>query len=182
VSAAKFQYLGQDDMMVPTRGTTVGVIYNYFTERPNESGGFSQMTGRIQHFIPIRERGIIFTAIQGGTSFGAENLGLAGVSLGGPLRLSAYSRNELLGTDFYLLQGGYLYRLARLNPVIGDAIYAGGLYEIGKMYGGNPQTPSLPNDFAGFVVVKTLIGPVLGGLSIGDGGRWKWYIGVGRVF
>jgi NTE family protein len=182
VSAAKFQYLGQDDMMVPTRGTTVGVIYNYFTQRPNESGGFSQMTGRIQHFNPIRARGILFTAVQGGTSFGAENLGLAGVSLGGPLRLSAYSRDELLGTDFYLIQGGYLYRLARLNPVIGDAIYAGGLYEIGKMYGGNPQTPSLPNDVTGFVVVKTLIGPVLGGLSIGDGGRWKWYIGVGRVF
>jgi NTE family protein len=182
VSAAKFQYLGQDDMMVPTRGTTVGVIYNYFTQRPNESGGLSQLTGRIQHFIPIRERGIIFGGIQGGTSFGADNLGLAGVSLGGPLRLSAYSRDELLGTDFYLIQGGYLYRLARLNPVIGDAIYAGGVYEIGKMYGGNPQTPSLPNDFAGFVVVKTLIGPVLGGLSIGDGGRWKWYIGVGRVF
>ena len=182
VSAAKFQYLGQDDMMVPTRGTTIATIYNYFTQRPNESGGFSQLTGRIQHFIPIRARGIVFTAVQGGTSFGAENLGLAGVSLGGPLRLSAYSRDELLGTDFYLIQGGYLYRLARLNPVIGDAIYAGGIYEIGKMYGGNPQTPSLPNDFAGFVVVKTLIGPVLGGLSIGDGGRWKWYIGVGRVF
>jgi NTE family protein len=182
VSAAKFQYLGQDDMMVPTRGTTIGAFYNYFTQRPNESGGLSQMTGRIQHFIPIRTRGILFSAIQGGTSFGAENLGLAGVSLGGPLQLSAYSRNELLGTDFFLVQGGYLHRLARLNPVIGDAIYAGGIYEIGKMYGGNVGTPSLPNDFAGFVVVKTLIGPVLGGLSIGDGGRWKWYIGVGRVF
>ncbi len=182
VSAAKFQYLGQDDMMVPTRGTTIGTIYNYYTQRPNDSGGLSQMVGRIQHFIPIRERGHLFTAIQGGTSFGAENLGLAGVTLGGPLRLSAYSRDELLGTDFFLLQGGYLYRLARLNPVIGDAIYAGGIYEIGKMYGGNPETPSLPNDVTGFVVMKTLIGPVLGGLSIGDGGRWKWYIGVGRVF
>jgi NTE family protein len=182
VSAAKFQYLGQDDMMIPTRGTSIGAIYNYFTQRPNESGGFSQMTGRIQHFIPIRTRGILFAAIQGGTSFGAENLELAGVTLGGPLRLSAYGHDELLGTDFYLAQGGYLYRLARLNPVIGDAIYAGGIYEIGKMYGGNPQTPSLPNDVAGFVIMKTLLGPVLGGLSVGDGGRWKWYVGVGRVF
>jgi NTE family protein len=182
VSAVKFQYLGQDDFMIPTRGTLVTAIYNYFTQRPNESGGFSQMTGRIQHFFPINTRSTVFGTLQGGTSFGAENLGLAGVSLGGPLRLSAYSRNELLGTDFFLVQGGYLYRLIRLNPVIGDSIYAGGVYEIGKMYGGNAGTPSLPNDFAGFLVMKTLIGPVLGGLSVGDGGRWKWYFGVGRVF
>jgi NTE family protein len=182
VSAATFQYLGQDDAIVPTRGTSIGAIYNYLTQRPNESGGLSQLTGRIQHFIPIRTRGILFSAIQGGTSFGADNLGLAGVSMGGPLRLSAYSPGELLGTDFFLAQGGYLYRLARLNPVIGDSIYAGGVYEIGKMYGGNVGTPSLPNDVAGFLVVKTLIGPVLGGLSVGNGGRWKWYVGVGRVF
>jgi len=182
VSAVKFQYLGQNDNMVPTSGTTVAANYNYFTQRPNESGGFSQLTGRIQQFIPTSKRGNIFAAVQGGTSFGAENLGLLGVTLGGPLRLSAYSRDELLGTDFYLLQGGYVYRLARLNPVIGDAVYAGGIYEIGQMFGGNPQTPSLPNDFAGFVVMKTLIGPVLGGLSVGDGGRWKWYVGIGRVF
>jgi len=182
VSAVKFQYLGQDDMMVPTSGSTVSAIYNYYTQRPNESGGLSQMTGRLQHFIPIKTRETLFGSLQGGTSFGANNLGLAGVSLGGPVRLSAYSRNELLGTDYFLIQGGYLHRLARLNPVIGDAIYVGGLYEIGKMYGGNAGTPSLPNDFAGFLVMKTLIGPVIGGLSVGDGGRWKWYFGVGRVF
>jgi NTE family protein len=168
--------------MVPSSGTVVQTVYNYFTQRPNESGGLSQMSGRVEHFIPIKKRGILLGILRGGTSFGASNLGLAGLSLGGPLRLSSYSRDALLGTDFFLAQGGYLYRLARLNPVIGDAIYAGGIYEIGKMYGGNAQTPSLPNDFTGAVVVKTLLGPLFGGLSIGDSGHWKWYFGMGRVF
>jgi NTE family protein len=141
VSKVKFQYLGQNDVMVPTRGSVATATYNYYTERPNDSGGYSQMTGRLEHFIPIRSHGILFGSVQGGTSFGADNLGLAGLTVGGPLRLSAYARNELLGTDYFLGQVGYLRLLARLNPVFADAIYAAGVYEIGKMYGGNVQTP-----------------------------------------
>ncbi len=178
----KFQYLGQDDVVVPTRGTILQNVYSYYTKRPFGSGGYSQMIGVLAHFVPIRSRGILYGVVQGGTSFGTDNLGLAGLTLGGPLRLSAYGQNELLGTDYVLGQVGYLYRLVRLNPVFADAIYAGGLYEIGKMYGGNSQTPTLPNDVAGLVVIKTLIGPVYGGLSIGDSDHRKWYFGVGRVF
>jgi NTE family protein len=182
VSKVKFQYLGQDDYIVPTRGTFMTSTYNYYTERPDDSGGYSQMTGRIEHFIPIRKRGILAFTGQGGTSFGADNLGLAGLTLGGPLRLSAYARNELLGSDYFLGQAGYLYRIAQLNPVFADSIYAGGLYEIGKMYGANPQTPTLPNDVTGFLIIKTLFGPVFAGLSIGDSDHRKWYFGLGRVF
>ena len=178
----KFQYLGQDDVIVPTRGTIVQNVYSYYTKRPFGSGGYSQMIGSVAHFIPVGSRGFLYEIVQGGTSFGASNLGLAGLTLGGPLRLSAYAQNELLGTDFILGQSGYLYRLLRLNPVFADAIYVGGLYEIGKMYGGNPQTPTLPNDVAGLAIIKTLIGPVYGGLSIGDSDHRKWYFGVGRVF
>lgn len=156
--------------------------YNYYTKSPSDSGGYSQMIGRVEHFFPIHSRGFIAATASGGTSFGADNLGLAGLTLGGPVRLSAYSRNELLGSDFFLGQVGYLHKIVQLNPVFADAIYAGGLYEIGKMYGANSQTPTLPNDAAALVVIKTLIGPVYGGLSIGDSDHRKWYFGLGRVF
>ncbi len=182
VSRVRFQYLGQNDVMVPSAGSVVSTTYNYFTKRPNGPGGYSQLTGRLEHFIPVRSKGILVGQVLGGTSFGASNLGLAGLTLGGPLRLSAYARNELLGTDYFLGQVGYLHLLARLNPIFADAIYAGGFYEIGKMYGGNAQTPHTPNDVAAVVVIKTLIGPVTGGLSIGDSDHRKWLISVGRVF
>jgi NTE family protein len=182
VSKAAFQYYGQDDVMVPTRGSIAIATYNYYTEGPNNTGAYSQLTGRLDHFFPIGERGVIGTVLQGGTSFGANNLGLAGLTLGGPLRLSAYARNELLGTDYVLGQVAYLRRLVQLNPVIADSVWAGGFYEIGKMYGGNSLTPTLPNDVTGVIVIKTLIGPLFGGLSIGDSDHRKWYFGVGRVF
>ncbi|HEX2918199.1 MAG TPA: hypothetical protein VHN81_06745, partial [Edaphobacter sp.] len=181
-SRLRFQYLGQNDFMVPTSGSVVSTTYNYFTKRPNGPGGYSQMSGRLEQFIPIRSKHVLFGQAQGGTSFGADNLGLAGLTLGGPLRLSAYARNELLGTDYFLGQVGYLHLLARLNPIFADAVYAGGLYEIGKMYGGNAETPKTPNDVAGVIVLKTFVGPVFGGLSIGDSEHRRWYFGVGRIF
>ncbi len=138
VTNLRFQYLGQDNVQLPTRGSVVRTQYNYLTQKPNSSGTYSQWDSTIEHFIPVGNRGIIFGTGAGGTSFGATDLGLAGFSLGGPLRLSAYHRGELLGSDYFLGQAGYLHRLLRLNPVIGDAIYAAGFYEIGKVWDSAP--------------------------------------------
>lgn len=182
VSSLRFQYLGQDELMLPTKGSEVRSTFSYYTERPNANGGFSQWNGTIEHFIPVGKRGIAFGTASGGTSFGASNLGLAGFSLGGPLRLTAYSRGELLGNDYFLGQAGYLFQLTHLNPIFGDAIYAGGFYELGKINGGNSSTPSVPNDGTAIVVIKTLIGPFYGGGSIGGSGHSKWYFGLGRIF
>jgi len=182
VSSVRFQYLGQDNAQLPTRGSEFRTRYNYLTQRPNGSAGFSQWNTTMAHFIPVRSRGIIFGTASGGTSFGAKDLGLAGFSLGGPLRLSAYHQGELLGSDYFLAQTGYLHRLVKLNPVIGDAIYAGGFYEIGKVWDGALGTPTLPNDISGALIIKTLFGPIYGGASIGDSDHRKWFFGLGRIF
>jgi NTE family protein len=182
VSHVAFQYLGQDSVQVPTRGTEFQTLYSYFTQNPNSTGDYSQWDSKLSHFIPVKSRGVIFGIGSGGTSFGAANLGLAGFSLGGPLRLSAYNRGELLGNDYFLAQPGFMYRLLKLNPVIGDSIYAAGFYEIGKVWGGAPGTPNLPNDIAGAVIIKTIIGPIFGGASIGDSDHRKWFFGLGRIF
>ncbi|MEO6816121.1 MAG: hypothetical protein ABI177_05420, partial [Edaphobacter sp.] len=182
VTSVRFQYLGQDEVMLPTKGSEVRSNFSYYTQRPNSNDGLSQLNITTEHFIPSGKRGILFATASGGTSFGASNLGLAGFSLGGPLRLTAYDRGELLGNDYFLGQAGYLVRLSHLNPIFGDAIYAGGFYEVGKINGGNSDTPSVPNDGTAIVVLKTLIGPVYGGGSIGGSGHYKWYFGLGRIF
>jgi NTE family protein len=182
VTNVKFQYLGQDSPQVPTHGTEILTQYIYSTKSPADSGGYSQWYATIEHFIPVGNRGIIFGAGSGGTSFGATDLGLGGFALGGPLRLSAYRRGELLGSDYFLAQGGYLHRLLKLNPVIGDAIYAAGFYEIGKVWNSVPGTPTLPNDIAGAIVMKSLVGPLYGGGSVGDSGHHTWFFGLGRIF
>jgi NTE family protein len=182
VSNVRFQYLGQDSVQVPTRGTEFLTKYIYSTQSPIGSSGYSQWDSTVEHFIPVKTRGILFGTGSGGTSFGDTNLGLAGFSLGGPLRLSAYNRGELLGSDYFLGQAGYLHQLFKLNPVIGDAVYVGGFYEIGKVWNPAEGTPNLPNDVAGILILKTLIGPIFGGASIGDSDHRKWFFGLGRIF
>jgi NTE family protein len=182
VSNVRFQYLGQDSVQVPTRGTELRTLYTYSTQTPNSSGGYSQWDTTMSHFTPVGSRGIIFGSGSGGTSFGATDLGLAGFSLGGPLRLSAYNRGELLGNDYFLGQTGYMYRLLKLNPVIGDSIYGTGFFEIGKVWGGATGTPNLPFDVSGAAIMKTLIGPIFGGVSVGDSGHYAWFFGLGRIF
>jgi NTE family protein len=182
VSNVRFQYLGQDSVQVPTRGTELRTLYTYSTQSPNSSAGYSQWDTTMSHFVPIGTRGIIFGTGSGGTSFGARNLGLAGFSLGGPLRLSAYNRGELLGSDYFLAQTGYMHRLLKLNPVIGEAIYATGFFEMGKMWGGAPGTPNLPFDVSGAAIIKSFIGPIFGGVSVGDSGHYAWFFGLGRIF
>ena len=182
VTSVRFQYLGQDEVMLPTKGSELRSNFSYYTQRPSAGGGLSQLNVTAEHFIPSGKRGIVFGTASGGTSFGASNLGLAGFSLGGPLQLTAYSRGELLGNDYFLGQAGYLFRLTHLNPIFGDAIYAGGFYELGKINGENSGTPSVPNDGTAIVVMKTIVGPVYGGGSIGGSGHYKWYFGLGRIF
>jgi NTE family protein len=182
VSNVRFQYLGQDNVQVPTKGSELLTKFTHSTQRPFGEGGYSQWDTRVAHFLPAGQKGIIFGTMEGGTSFGATNLGLAGFSLGGALRLSAYGRGELLGSDYFLGQVGYLYRLTKLNPVIGDSVYAAGFYEIGKVWNAAAGTPSRPNDISGAVVVKTILGPFYGGGSVGDSDHRKWFFGLGRVF
>jgi hypothetical protein len=69
-----------------------------------------------------------------------------------------------------------------LNPVIGEAIYATAFYEIGKVWNAEPGTPSLPNDGTVGVIMKTFIGPIYAGYSIGDSGHHAWFFGLGRIF
>ncbi len=83
VTNVKFQYLGQDSVQVPTKGTEIVSQFNYSTKSPFSSIGYSQWYATIDHFIPVKSRGIIFGTGSGGTSFGTTNLGLAGFSLGG---------------------------------------------------------------------------------------------------
>lgn len=182
VTSLRFQYLGQDDVQLPTRGSIVHTDFIYSTKRPNGDTGYSQMNTYLAGFVPVMQRGTVFLTGRGGTSFRSENLGLAGFSAGGPLRLSAYEQGELLGDDYFLAQAGYMFRLARLNPVLGDSVYALGGYEVGKMWNGPTGTPSLPMDVTGALVLKSLIGPVYGGASFGDGGHKAWFIGLGRIF
>ncbi len=182
ITALHFRYFGQDDALVPHSGLIAQSDVSYFSHRPN-GDGYTSATARLSAFQPIHAKGTLFATGAFGTAFGAKSLGGNAFGLGGPLSLGAFGRNELLGNQFYLTQGGYIRELFRLSPLIGDALYAVGFYELGKVYGPLlPNTPKNPQDGSVMFVMKTLIGPAFVGGSVGEGGRAKWYFGLGKVF
>jgi len=180
VSSVRFQYLGQDDVVIPRSGVINRSTFQWFSTSAG-GGAYPSLQTETSAFRRVTVRGSVFGVAEGGTTFGARGLDLQAFSLGGPLQLGAYGRNELLGNQYFLFQAGYLHELFRLSPLTGSTFYAAGLYEVGKVYG-NPLLPSLPNDVSFALIGKTALGPVFVGGSFGDSGHRKWWFGLGRIF
>lgn len=181
VSSLQFRYLGQDDAIVPRRGIRIETEAEWFSSRPEQASGFPRAETRISWYRPVSRSGSLFVSGEGGTAFGRDGLGLLAFSLGGILRLGSYGENELLGNQYYLLTAGYLHEIASPLPLIGGQVFAGGWYQLAKMYG-RPELPRYPMDASGGLLVETLLGPVFLGGSWGDAGHRKLYFGLGVIF
>ena len=110
---------------------------------------------------------------------------LQGFPLGGPFNLGSYGKNELLGNQFWLFQGGYERRLLKFNPLIGEGLYVMGFMEGGKVYDNLNAADTLLSeawDGSFAVVARTAIGPIYIGGAAGDNDHRKWWFGLGHVF
>ena len=181
VSSVRYTHLGQNDATLPTRGTFLQARYSFFSSQPRSSDSFSQGFLQASHYLQVSTPSSLFLVTQLGVSSSSGSLGLAGFHLGGPLLLSSYDRYELLGKQMQFGQAGYLRRLFKLNPIVGDAAFVTGLLEVGHVSGMDDGSSRLGEDAAGAFVLKTLIGPLYAGGSIGDSGHRKWFFGIGRV-
>ena len=102
-------------------------------------------------------------------------------TLGGPRRLSASSFDEYRGTDTYLVRAGYLRRIAALPTGLGQGLYGVIGYEGGEIWSPE-QRAILRQDGTVALVGATPLGAVSFGVSVGDAGRRKVFITIGRLF
>jgi NTE family protein len=181
VTTARFNFYGKDNVVLPQRGFIQSTNFAWIASRPNGEGSLPVLEVRQNYFHPVGTNGSIFLTADGGTTFGVKHTELLGFSLGGPLRMGAFGRNELLGNQYYLFQAGYDRQIFRLNPLIGEGVYAVAFAEAGKVYG-NPTAPAQPVDGSLALVIKSALGPMYIGGSIGNNGHAKWWFGLGRIF
>jgi NTE family protein len=102
-------------------------------------------------------------------------------TLGGPMRLSASSMDEYRGTDTYLARTGYMHRLAALPTGLGQGLYGLFAYEAGEIWSPDARSYLRQDGLAG-VVANTPLGLVTFGVSVGDAGRRKVFLTLGRWF
>ena len=133
------------------------------------------------HFWSVGPRHRLFVYGGLGTSFDSTPLPTNQFALGAPFRLGAYDAGELRGRHYYVATGGYLRRVGRLPDFMGGPVFAGGWLENGDAFNEWQAAHWRTNAGAG-VVMDTIIGPVVLAGSWSFDGRWRTYLGVGRMF
>jgi NTE family protein len=182
-SAASARYVidTQDSAIVPTRGARLTAESYWYFKSPGAPHGFPQADVNGSLFKTTSSRGVLFGYGGAGSTFDREPGPIQQFTLGGPLRLSAFGRDEFRGDKYVLASGGYLHRVGYLPPLLGRKIYAGGWYEGGQVFVRRANTNYL-NDVTGALVFETLLGPATVGAAWGEGGRGKFFFTLGRFF
>ena len=181
---------GQDSSVVPSRGlsamasalhllhTPEGVIDDQ-TFPVDAATTLLSATGSRFWSFGVSNRLFAYGGI--GTAFEGDALPTNQFTLGSPLRLGAYRDGELRGNHYYIGTAGYLRRIARLPDFLGGNVYAGGWLENGDAFDEWAAAGFRTNASTG-IIADTLLGPVMVGGSAGFDGRWRTYVGIGRLF
>jgi NTE family protein len=186
----QWRFDGQDSPVVPSGGTLAtarwlrvfngpdGVLEGQSIPLDNRLRQFSATANR---FWSLGARNRVFAYGGFGTSFDQTADPTYKFVLGTPMRLGAFHPGELRASNYYVATGGYLRQMARLPDFLGGPVFAGGWLENGDAFEDFDQATWRSNATAG-VIMETLLGPVIVAGSAGFDGRWRTYIGVGRVF
>ena len=137
-------------------------------------------------FLPIGRRGRVFLLAGGTTAFDGQVAPLYQSTLGGPFRLSAFERDEFRGVRTAHVGTGYLHQLARLPDFVGGPIYGGVWIEAGWIETGTALPEAGRADpapsFSAGLLADTLLGAVLGSVSIAEGSGPRINATLGRPF
>jgi NTE family protein len=180
----------QDSPVVPSTGLLSEVRLSRIFNGPDVAVGdetfpydaaLTQLSAGANSFWSVGPAGRLFASGAVGSSFDSAPLPTNQFALGRPFRLGAYDAGELRGPHFYVVTGGYLHRVGRLPDFMGGPVFAGGWLENGDAFDEWRHAGWRTNGGVG-LVMDTLVGPVLLAGSWSFDGRWRTYLGVGRVF
>ncbi len=171
-----------DDNVLPMRGMEAAFRGEWWDANTGTTKPFPLAELRTRFLFPLTEKSSAYLTASGGTTMGYENTGIPPFSLGGGQQLSAFGENELITNQYYLFQTGYIRRLAKLPPFLGDSISLITTYEAGKTFF-VPNEPSVPMDGVVGIVIKTAVGPfeIAGAAGNGTGHR-KIFFQLDRFF
>ena len=180
----------QDSPVVPSSGLLSEVRLSRIFDSPDVAvrdqtfpydASLTQLAATANHFWSAGPAGRVFVSGALGTSFDSSPLPTNEFALGTPFRLGAYDAGEMRGSHFFVVTAGYLRRIGRLPDFMGGPVFAGGWLENGDAFQQWGDAGLRTNGGVG-LVLDTLIGPAIIAGSWSFDGRWRTYLGVGRVF
>ena len=185
-----WRYDGQDSPVVPAGGMAAHLRLQRVFDGPDAvlegqvyplDGRVTQFEAKANEFWSLGERHRVFLGGGLGTSFNGTALPTDAFSIGGPFQLGAYRMGELRGQNYYSATAGYLRLVARLPDFLGGPVFAGGWLDQGDAFDDWNVARWRANPGFG-IVMDTLLGPAVVAGSVGFDGRWRTYVGIGRIF
>jgi NTE family protein len=182
-----------DSATIPSRGTLARATFGYVFDSPDltvddvaltttrRSVGLPQLAGEANRFWRKGERTRLFVLGGAGTSFDHQPLPVDQFPLGSPMHLGAYGVGEIRGDHYLIATAGILRELGRMPDFLGGPIFAGTWIENGDAFDHWGEA-TLRTHLSGGVILDTLVGPMILAGSAGFDGRWRTYLGIGRLF
>ena len=176
---------GHDNPVVPSRGTRATLSLTHYLASPDAeeilrtNEDVTQLEGGAATFWRWRTRNRLFVVASGGTSFTGKPI--SQFQLGYPFRLDAFNVGERRGDHYGVLTVGYLRQMGRLPDFLGGPIFIGSWLENGSAFNSDEDADFNTQAAVG-VVVDSLVGPLVGGTSVGLDGGWRAFIAIGRMF
>jgi NTE family protein len=180
----QFVHDGQDSPVVPSRGTQAVVSLIHYIKSPavpdveRTNDDVTQLEGGISRFWSSGRRNRLFAMVTGGTSFDGHPINQ--FELGHPFRLDAFRIGERRGDHFGVVTLGAARQIGRLPDFVGGPVFAGTWVQTGSAFNTH-ENADINTQLAAGLVMDTLLGPAVGGLSVGFDGGFRFFVGIGRV-
>lgn len=181
---------GQDSPVMPSRGLRIdGEVRRYTRTAPAQQSGavvvrdpddLAQAELAASYFFRTWRRGRVYASVRTGSSFG-DTATVNSLTLGGPFRMGAFNNDELRGSHYAMASAGYFHELARIFEGALGRVYLGGWVESGNAFEEWRGIRFETNVSAG-LIIETPLGPGFLTASLGEGGRHRFYVGIGPLF
>jgi NTE family protein len=183
---AQAVYDTRDEAFAPTRGMAVAVEYYDASTSLGGDRDWRRLEAGARLALPVRGDVIWLTAA-GGTGLGSQLPGDRFFTLGGPGSFPGLQLAEFRAPEYWTVSGSYLWKLADLQTLRGEAIYLGAQLETGEIANWVPNSKLLSEArlepiYGGSVYLagRTMVGPLTLGIGATSTEAWSLWLTVGR--
>lgn len=173
-------YDTRDTAYLPTRGVYARARYLHSAEWLGGEQDYELFEGMIAKAVPWRGD-VLYLVAAGGSELDGDLPPYRDFQLGGISSFPGLQRGELRGDEYWLGSVTYLWKLAELQALFGQAIYAGLGLQGGRMSGRVDGVSDGALYGASLTLGgRTPLGPLNIALGATDEGSWELHFALGR--
>jgi NTE family protein len=174
-------YDSRDTAFNPTKGMAAMLEYLQSDDSLGASRDWQRIEAGIGMAVPVH-KDVVWATLAGGSDLDSELPPDRLFMLGGPGSFPGYELGELRAKAYWSAAGSYLWKLADIMSLRGQALYAGVRLQAGQSYDRIELADDDGAVYGGSVYLsgRTYAGPLTIGVGITSTDAWSLWLSVGR--